>query len=1508
MSTVQAGKRGPINSIGQDAIGTLEHGLAVRKNVNFSTSVDDLEIMKIITQEIATMLENGSEDIAVDDLKYVPVVSTLPLTEIERLFREDPRKRFRLEKFSGKWCIRPNKSSSTDIGMVSLVSEKQIEISLSDASLGYTGQANSSSNSSTVAENKEKQKQIEAGLQDVSLGRAGQAQLFSKSVRTINFRSEDKPMLIIPGKVNDRYVDVVVDTGAEITVVNEDLMHKLSLPLRIADTVYLEGAVPGAKIEAKLVKNLPITLGTTTVKWDVYLAPVAEDFILGLDFLLQNHCTVDLSSCEITIGSKKIGAKVKRDNGQIYRVSRIMMSKKTVVPPQTSMNVSCALENPMDNDYLFSPYMSKQPVVFSESLHASNPQCHTRVFNHTDKYITLKKDEVIGCATEIEYCYPTSTEILDAGIDVNRVLRTKLDKEPATTNTDPELNELPEHLRKLFEDSTTNLDEDQCNQLKDVLIEFQDVFSKGDHDLGCFTELKFKINTGTERPVKHKLRRTPFNFEQEERQVLNKMLETGIIRPSTSEWASSPVLIRKKDGTVRYCLDYRDLNAKTMKDRWPLPSISSCMDTLEGNEWFSSLDLASGYWQFLIEEEDIPKTAFLTKFGLYEHVRMAFGLTNAPSFCQKCIELVLRGMTWEEIIAYLDDVMVLGKDFRSHLDVLRRVFERFRKFNLKLKPKKCHLFQKRVPFLGRLVSKDGVEVDPEKVKAVETYPQPKNSKEVEKFLGFANYHREFIERFAERSDLLYQLTGNNDFVWTEEHTEQFLDLRRALVSTPVLAYPQADAPFILDTDASDTAVAGVLSQIQDGKERVISYGSAILAGPQRNYCTTRKELLAIIKFTRQYRHYLLGRTVRVRTDNSSLLWLTRFKEPCGQIARWLEELSQYDLQIEHRKGKLHVNADTLSRIPDDLEFCPNYTGKGLSELPCGGCRYCTRAHQTWARFDEEVDDVVPLAVKRVNTLQISNPPSNWFDSITNDEWVEEQRKDSDLTLLRDYLENKIEPTEPELYLQSSTAKSYWSNRTQFKLANAILFYNWTSPTGDKWLHVVPRGLKGRFCKLAHDNPTTGHMGQDKSYRQLQTRVYWSGMRQDIKEHVQSCHQCNISKKTNRKPKYALQSYHAGVPMERVHLDILGPFQTSQSGNKYLLVMVDQFTKWIEIEPLPEQSAEKIAKAAVDRFFSHFGYPITIHTDQGRNFDGELFKSLCQLLHIAKTRTTPYRPSSNGQVERYNRTILQTIRAYLQSNLNQWDEYIQLIAAAIRATVNRSTGYTPNMLMLGKEVRLPLDLMIGPEAYTHPSGSYLQQLQQAMVTAHDAARENLKSYQKRQKKDYDINLKTNKFDVGDVVYLLDSSTKVKQSTKLRPIYKGPYVVSQVLSPLLFKVKDQKRESVIHHDRMKPCLDHNLPLWLRRMRHELLNDEPPDPEEEFDVGEALNQMFSGLDDLSSPPATAGQNKPTKAESKFKEKLPKTYTAITPDPPVPDEEPATTRCGRQSKRPGHMKDYIW
>lgn len=293
-------------------------------------------------------------------------------------------------------------------------------------------------------------------------------------------------------------------------------------------------------------------------------------------------------------------------------------------------------------------------------------------------------------------------------------------------------------------------------------------------------------------------------------------------------------------------------------------------------------------------------------------------------------------------------------------------------------------------------------------------------------------------------------------------------------------------------------------------------------------------------------------------------------------------------------------------------------------------------------------------------------------------------------------------------------------------------------------------------------------------------------------------------------------------MERVHMDILGPLPVSASGNKYILVMIDQFSKWVEIHALPEQTAEQVARCAVDHLFSRFGAPYYIHTDQGSNFDSQLMKALCDIYRVTKTRTTPYHPSSNGQVERYNRLLTQLIRCYIQKRTDNWDQDLQLLAGAIRSMEHRSTGHTANMMMLGEEVNRPVDILFQTMGQStgkmQDEDAYLKDLRETLKEVHDLARQVLKGKLRYMKRHYDLKLRQNCFEVGDFVYRLSQATKKGESRKLKPIWLGPLLVIEVLGTVLYRVKDRKKEHVLHHDKLKACHDRQVPLWLRKMKHQ------------------------------------------------------------------------------------------
>ena len=417
-------------------------------------------------------------------------------------------------------------------------------------------------------------------------------------------------------------------------------------------------------------------------------------------------------------------------------------------------------------------------------------------------------------------------------------------------------------------------------------------------------QIQHHINTGVSTPIRQSTRRVPLPQRNTVHQLLQEMLKRKVISPSKSPWASPIVLVKKKDGTIRFCVDYRKVNSVTIKDAYPLPRVDDTLDTLAGSVWFTTLDLKSGYWQVEVAPEDRAKTAFCTQEGLYEFNVMPFGLSNAPATFQRLMDSVLAGLQWSTCLVYLDDIIIVGRSFEEHMKNLQLVFERLKEAGLKLQPKKCHFLRHKVTFLGHIVSSEGISPDPLKTSKVREWPTPITVQETQQFLGLASYYRRFIKNFAEIAKPLYQLTEKKtSFLWTAQCEDAFLSLKNHLTSAPTLAMPDWSLPFILDTDASDTGIGAVLSQCHpDGTEHVICYASRALTKSERNYCVTRKELLAVVTFLQHFRQYLLISPFTIQTDHGALTWLQRFKEPEGQLARWLEKMQDYDYPSPRKKA------------------------------------------------------------------------------------------------------------------------------------------------------------------------------------------------------------------------------------------------------------------------------------------------------------------------------------------------------------------------------------------------------------------------------------------------------------------------------------------------------------------------------------------------------------------------------------------------------------------------------
>ncbi|MES9882037.1 MAG: pol polyprotein [Sedimenticola sp.] len=758
-------------------------------------------------------------------------------------------------------------------------------------------------------------------------------------------------------QVGNRIVEAVVDTGAEFSIISDRVYRSLRKPPNRIRDVRLLTAGRELYMNAFVAGPIMIKIGSQWYEEHVYVAPIEVEMLLGFDILYERgKAVLDMGRGKLVFDGQEIDLKVQ-GRSESPQVARVTVDRRRVVPPNSVVQIKCSMGSGLSDaslsDYVIEP-VDNLEVLVPRVLRQGGDAPIVCVVNASDKFQLLRKGTQMATASPVHsYCDISQEEIKVHAVHKDSHSPGGLDSE------------IPGHLREMWVNSCQHLVDEQQTQLADLLREYEDVFARDEFDLGNFTHIEHSIDTDGAKAVKQGIRRTPACYADEEEAHLKKMLEAGVIQESTSEWASAPVLIRKRDGSVRWCIDYRALNEVTRKDVFPLPLVDDCLDTLAGSVWFSKLDANSAYWQIKVREEDRRKTAFITKYGLFEHVRMGFGLCNAPATYSRVMNLVLRGLNWKIALAFLDDILVLGSNFGHHLTNLASTLSRFREYGLKLKPKKCTLFQKEVDFLGRRVGSNSLAMTDQDIQVVRDWPTPSCSKDVERFLGLANYHRSFIRKFAELADPLYRITRKQPFEWAAEQNNAFLALKNALVRPPVLALPNLQDEFVLDTDASHVAIGAELLQVQNGQEVAISYGSYALSPEQRRYCVTRKELLAVVRFTRQYRHYLLGRPFTVRTDHSSLIWLMHFKAPQGQLARWMEELSQFNMVLKYRPGLKHGNADALSRIPVE-ELCSEYThGMRLEDLPCGGCTYCRRVDKNWGDFIREVD---PLEVGGSNQL------------------------------------------------------------------------------------------------------------------------------------------------------------------------------------------------------------------------------------------------------------------------------------------------------------------------------------------------------------------------------------------------------------------------------------------------------------------------------------------------------------------------------------------------------------
>ena len=949
-------------------------------------------------------------------------------------------------------------------------------------------------------------------------------------------------------------------------------------------------------------------------------------------------------------------------------------------------------------------------------------------------------------------------------------------------------------------------------EAKEMLKRNAKVFSKDDMDMGRTNLVKHHIKLTDPVPLKEAYRRIPPQMYDEVKTHLQEMLDLGAIRPSNSPWASAIVLVRKKDGRLRFCIDLRKLNNRTVKDAYSLPRIESILDSLGGAQIFSTLDLKAGYWQVEMAEECKAYTAFTCgPLGFYECDTMPFGATNAPATFQTLMHDCLGELNMNWCIVYLDDIIIFSDTKEEHLKRLEAVFQKLCAAGLKLKPSKCFFFREEIEYLGHVVSGKGISTNPKKIEVVSKWPTPKTVYDVRSFLGFVGYYRRFIKNFSRITKPIREVitglenqskrTAKKTYIeWTDAADTAFEHLKALCVSTPILAYPDYQLPFTLHTDSSTDGLGAVLYQKQDGKLRVIAYASRSVSKAESNYPAHKLEFLALKwAVCEKFHEYLYGsKSFEVFTDNNPLTYVLTSAKLDAWGQRWVAKLAYYNFSIRYRCGVNNTEADALIRIKWREALSDNVDIDN-------GCMdtHVINAILTGAVTKSSLIESVSCSAKVIPTEL--DKETGKLSSIN---WVKEQRLDPNLGVIIRLIESGQLTKRKLQGKDSSEIKSFLRNKKSLKLVKDVLYRKSYSDNSTSkktlWQLVVPKLFRERALLGCHDD--VGHQGILRTLSLLRERFYWPGMQEEATQHVLKCSRC-LRRKTP--PQVApLQPILVTQPLELVHMDYLS-LEPSKGNIENVLVITDHFTRYALAYPSKTQTAQATARILWDNFICHYGFPEKFISDQGRNFESDLIKELCKIAGVKKVHTTPYHPQGNGQCERFNLTLCNMLGTLSEEEKSDWKSHLGCMTHAYNCTKHASTTYSPYYLMFGRHPRLPIDVEFGlnkPNCSDNSSKSrYMQKLRRRLNYAFQKASKYSDQQASKYKHSYDKSVKGPQLHEHDLVLVKIVAHKGRHKLQDRWEPEEYVVIEQPIAGTpVYKVKPVNGDNVrtLHRNLLLP----------------------------------------------------------------------------------------------------------
>lgn len=967
------------------------------------------------------------------------------------------------------------------------------------------------------------------------------------------------------------------------------------------------------------------------------------------------------------------------------------------------------------------------------------------------------------------------------------IMKTKTLKREVRCNRIEEVYLLSVAMKKEDPPESTTSAEKIKEETERITQEYEDVFPDElppQLPISRVVDHHIDLIPGSEPPSRPMFRMSPKEIDEIKKQ-LSELEEKGLIQPSQSPYGAPILLVKKKDGGFRMCIDYRALNAITIKNRYPLPRIDELFDRLQGAKVFSKIDLRTGYWQIRVHPDDVPKTAFRTRYGHYEWRVLPMGLTNAPATFMRLMNEIFRPFLDEFVIVFLDDILVYSKTIADHRRHLRAVFDVLRRHKLYAKKSKCDFFSDHVEFLGHVIDREGIHMMDSKVKAIREWPTPTSVEDIRCFLGTIGYYRKFIKNFSKIAAPLNDLLKKEShFEWSSRHQHAFTSLIEAIVTAPTLILPDPKLPYVVTADACGYGIGASLMQDQGTGLQPIAFMSKKLTPAELKYQNHERELLALYRALKEWRHYLYGSKFTLRTDHHNLIWLCKQKHLSSRQAHWMMFFQEFEgvIPIEYYAGKLNQVADGLSRRPDHRP---------------------TAAMMVKSQPGTETESIPKP------TQNVSQPTEvNLVSSVSMhteqllDEIREATQEDPDAMNLLHHPQRHHRVTTRDRLI-------YWK-RTRI---------------------YVPKDdvLRAKILHECHDTPTSGHLGTAKTTELVTRYFYWPNMQEEIKQYVKTCSSCQRNKPSHQVPAGLLQPLPVPQqPWTDISMDLITHLTKTKDGHDCIVVFVDRFSKQLHaVATVTGISALELVSIFIREVVRHHGIPSTIVSDRDPRFTAHFWRQVFEMLRTKLAMSTSFHPETDGQTERDNRTIEDILRAYTDALQDDWDDYLPMAEIAYNKSIQASTGFSPYYLNTGNDfpTLLTRALESAREATNEAAADKVHRWNDAL----EKAKENIEKAQLRQQRYADEYRRDLIFEVGDRVLLstenLRSSGIMIGAPKFLPKFIGPYRVTKVISRTAYELNlpnTMKVHPVFHVHLLKPYHDPHAAFPSR------IHDPTPEPE--------------------------------------------------------------------------------